>query len=96
MEAINRPWHFTASGRLVTAVGKRVKDEKLVYVDSTGSWCKSDGTYQTPGEPRPMQHSALLDKQLDTARVGDLLLRCRGAGEVEEGAHRAALCIERV
>ena len=65
MEAINRPWHFTASGRLVTAVGKRVKDEKLVYVDSTGSWCKSDGTYQTPGEPRPMQHSALLDKQLE-------------------------------
>ena len=65
MEAINRPWHFTASGRLVTAVGKRVKDEKLVYVDSTGSWCKSDGTYQKPGEPRPVQHSALLDKQLE-------------------------------
>ena len=35
MEAINRPWHFTASGRLVTAVGKRVKDEKLVHVERT-------------------------------------------------------------
>ena len=65
MEAINSPWQFTASGRLVTAVGKRVKDEKFVYVDSTGSWCKPDGMYQTPGEPRPMQHSALLDKQLE-------------------------------
>ena len=65
MEAITRPWQLAAAGRLVTAVGKRVKDEKLVYVDSTGSWCNSDGTYQTPGEPRPMQHSALLDKQLE-------------------------------
>ena len=65
MEAITRPWHFAAAGRLVTAVGKRVKDEKLVYVDSSGSWCKSDGTYQTPGEPRPRQHIGLLDKQLE-------------------------------
>jgi hypothetical protein len=65
MEAITRPWHFTSAGRLVTAVGKRVKDGQLAYVDSTGSWCKSDGAYQTPGEPRPMQHSALLDKQLE-------------------------------
>jgi len=65
MEAITRPWHFTSAGRLVTAVGKRVKDGQLVHVDSTGSWCREDGTYQIPGEPRPMQHSALLDKQLE-------------------------------
>lgn len=65
MEAITRPWHLTPTGRLVTAVGKRVKDGELAYVDSTGSWCKSDGMYQTAGEPRPIQHSALLEKELE-------------------------------
>ena len=65
MEAISCPWAFTSAGRLVTAIGKRVKDGAFVYVDSTGSWCKANGEYQVPGEPRPLQSAALLDKKLE-------------------------------
>lgn len=65
MEAVTRQWEFTAAGRLVTALGRRVKDGKFVYVDTTGSWCNIDGTYQVSGEPRPLRHSALLEKQLE-------------------------------
>jgi len=64
MEAITSPWEFTSAGRLITAVGRRVNDGNLVYVDTTGSWCSQDGMYQVPGRPRPLQHSALLDKEL--------------------------------
>jgi len=71
-EAICREWKLTTTGRLVTAVGRRVADDVLVCIDTRGAWCFEDGAYTratlVDGKRtvmRPPKPTCLLNKHVD-------------------------------